>query len=110
MHVGDLDGTSTNQGGTWTAIVTITIHDGTENGVSDATVSGTWSNGASGTAQCTTDTSASCTVSQSGIAKRNGSVTFTVSDVTHSSLTYQSADNHDPDGDSDGTSINVPKP
>ena len=109
MHVGDLDGASTNQGSTWTAIVTITIHDGTENGVADATVSGTWSNGVSGTSQCTTDTSATCTVSQSGIAKRNGTVTFTVDDVTHATLTYQSADNHDPDGDSDGTTINVSK-
>ncbi len=110
IHVGDLDGASTNQGSTWTAIVTITIHDGAENPVSDATVSGAWSNGVSGTAQCITDSSGSCTVSQSGIGKRNASVTFTVDGVSHSTLTYQSADNHDPDGDSGGTSITVNKP
>lgn len=110
MHVGDLDGAGTNQGSTWTAIVTITVHNGSENGVSNATVNGMWSSGASGTAQCTTDSSGSCTVSISGIAKRNSSVTFTVSSVTHSSLTYDSSANHDPDGDSNGTRIVVPKP
>lgn len=46
----------------------------------------------------------------SGIRKRNGSVTFTVNDVTHATLTYESAGNHDPDSDSDGTSITVSKP
>ncbi|MFP3854868.1 MAG: hypothetical protein ACLFWD_11310 [Anaerolineales bacterium] len=110
MHVGDLDGASTNQGSTWTALVTITIHDGAEGAVAEATVSGTWSGGASGTAQCTTGSTGSCTVSYSGIAKRSSTVAFTVDSVTHSTLTYQSADNHDPDGDSDGTSISVPKP
>jgi hypothetical protein len=35
-------------------------------------------------------------------------VTFTVTDVTDT-LTYQSGGNHDPDGDSNGTSITVPK-
>jgi hypothetical protein len=43
----------------------------------------------------------------------NGSgtpVTFTVDNVTHGSLTYSSAGNHDPDPDSNGTSITVNKP
>jgi hypothetical protein len=34
-----------------------------------------------------------------------GSVTFTVSGVSYDSLSYVPADNHDPDGDSDGNSI-----
>jgi hypothetical protein len=38
------------------------------------------------------------------------SATFTVSSATHVSLTYQASDNHDPDSDSDGTSITVNKP
>jgi hypothetical protein len=38
------------------------------------------------------------------------SVTFAVDGVAHSSLTYDATDNHDPDGDSDGTSITVSKP
>jgi hypothetical protein len=37
-------------------------------------------------------------------------VNFTVNNVTHATLTYNAADNHDPDGDSNGTVIVVNKP
>lgn len=37
-------------------------------------------------------------------------VTFTVDGVTHTTVTYHSAANHDPDGVSDGTSINITRP
>jgi hypothetical protein len=37
-------------------------------------------------------------------------VTFTVVTLTHATLTYASADNHDPDGDSNGSSITVKRP
>ena len=111
MHVGDLDGSKTSQGNTWTASVTIMVHDASHNPVSGATVNGTWSNGTSGTAPCVTNASdGKCTVSKSGIPKRTGSVTFTVTGVSHATLTYNSAGNHDPDGDSNGTSITVTKP
>jgi hypothetical protein len=33
-----------------------------------------------------------------------------VTNVSHASLPYQPADNHDPDGDSNGTAITVSKP
>ena len=108
MHVGDLDRASTKQGNTWTAIVTITIQDSIHNRVPSATVSGSWSTG--GTGSCTTSASGQCTVSKSGISKNIASVTFTVGNVTHATLTYKAADNQDPDGDSNGTSIALNKP
>ena len=108
VHIGDLDGTSTNQGRTWTAMVTITVHDNTEALVSGATVYGSWSNGASGSTSCTTDSTGQCDVTLSGVTKRTGSVDFSVTNVT-SSLAYNPADNHDPDGDSNGTTITVNK-
>jgi len=108
-HVGDLDGTSINNGSTWTANVTITVHDNNHNLVSNATVSGTWSNGASGIAQCLTDSSGQCSVSKGSIPKRTGNVTLTVDGVTHPTLTYDPANNRDPEGDSNGTSITVSK-
>jgi len=37
-------------------------------------------------------------------------VTFTVGNVTHATLTYNSAQNHDPDGDSNGTLITLSRP
>lgn len=110
MHVGDLDGSSVNNGSTWTANVSILVVDNNGTPVSNATVSGNWSNGATGSASCVTNGSGLCTVSQSGIRKNVSSVTFTVSNVTHSTLTYDPGANTDPDGDSNGTVIVVSKP
>jgi hypothetical protein len=109
MHVGDLDGVSTNQGNTWTAAVTITVHDANHIAVSGVTVSGSWSGGASGSPVCTTGSNGQCAVSVAGVHKRNGSVTFSVVNLSNG-LTYDSAANHDSDGDSDGTTITVSKP
>jgi len=107
LHVGDLDRTITNKGATWTATVAITAHDGSHNPVSNATVSGSWSNG--GTGSCTTSGSGQCAVSKS-IAKSTSSVTFTVVSVTHPTMTYNAPENHDPDGDSNGTVITLSRP
>ncbi|HUP32611.1 MAG TPA: S8 family serine peptidase [Gaiellaceae bacterium] len=75
-----LAGSSVSNGSSWTASVTATVTtDGSL--ASGAVVSGTWSNGATGTASCTTTSSGQCTVSKSGIAKRVGSVTFTVATI-----------------------------
>ncbi|MEO8639149.1 MAG: S8 family serine peptidase [Chloroflexota bacterium] len=108
MHVGDLDRSSASNGSTWTASVTVLIHSGTGVAVANASVTGRWSNG--GTVTCVTDGSGVCTVSKSGIRKNVGSVTFTVISVTGANLSYVSSANHDPDGDSNGTSITVLKP
>jgi hypothetical protein len=110
MHVGDLDGVSLNNGSTWTAQVTILVVNNNSVPVSGATVSGSWSNGASGLAQCSTGDNGTCQVSISGIRKNIPSVTFTVTGVTANGLTYDSSANNDPDSDSDGTSITVSKP
>jgi PKD repeat protein len=110
MHVGDLDRTSVNNGSSWTAQVTIRVHDGSHAAVAGAAVSGSWSNGATGTASCTTGSTGACTVSSGSIPKRNSSALFSVTGVGHASLTYAPAANHDPDGDSNGTSITVLKP
>jgi thermitase len=110
MHVGDLDSVSTNFGKDWQATITITVHDTDHNPVSDATVSGSWRSGYSGTGSCTTDGSGQCSVTSGNIQEKLKSVTFAVSDVTHATLDYQRSDNHDPDGDSNGNWIIVSKP
>jgi hypothetical protein len=43
-------------------------------------------------------------------AKKKASVTFTVTQVDASGFSYVSVDNHDPDGDSTGTSITIARP
>jgi hypothetical protein len=52
MHVGDLDLVGASQQTAWTAVVTVTIHDGDHTPLMGATVSGSWSNGPTGS--CTT--------------------------------------------------------
>jgi hypothetical protein len=110
MHVGDLDGSATSVKNNWTATVTLTVHDAGHNPVSGATVSVSWSGGFSGSASCVTNGSGSCQVTTGNIAKKKSNVTLTVTNVSHASLPYQPADNHDPDGDSNGTAITVSKP
>ena len=105
VHVGDLDRASTIQLTKWTATVTIRVHDSGHRLMANATVSGSWNNGASGS--CTTNTSGQCGVSRSGIPKTTSTVSFTVMDVARATFMYKPADNHDPDGDSNGTTVTV---
>ena len=105
MHIGDLDGVRTNQKSSWTALVTVTVHNADHSPVTNATVTGSWSIG--GTVSCTTDGSGQCILSRSTIPKKTPSVMFTISTVTKSTYLYRSVDNHDPDGNSNGTNITV---
>lgn len=111
IHVGDLDRSTSSAGKNWTAKVTVRIHTAGEGPVSGAIVTGTWSNGASGTATCTTNSSGACTIQKTKLAKATvSSATFTVTSVTLAGAEYTSAANHDPDGDSTGTTIVVLRP
>jgi len=109
-HVGDLDRSTTSARNNWKATVTITAHDASHAVVSGATVSGTWSGGYSGSASCTTNSSGLCSVTTGNIQNKKTSVTFTVTNVAKSGYTYSAGLNHDPDGDSSGTTITVNKP
>jgi subtilisin len=111
IHVGDLDGSGNATGKSWTARVTIRIDTAADAAVSGAVVSGTWSGGASGTASCTTSSAGTCTVQKTKLAKASvASATFTIIGVTRAGSTYTPAANHDPDGDTTGTSIVVLRP
>ena len=109
MHIGDLDRSSVTSGTKWNATVTIYVHNNSEKTVANATVTGKWTNGATGTVTCVTNSSGMCTVTKAGLAIKTTSVTFTVTNITATSLTYKSTSNHDPDGDSNGTVIVVLK-
>ncbi len=108
LHVGDLDWTKTTGSTTWTAKVTIRVHDAGEASVSGVTVSGTWSGGATGTATCKTSSSGVCTIQKGSIPKANTTVTFTVTNLTFTPTgIYTPAANHEPEADSTGTVIVV---
>jgi hypothetical protein len=109
IHVGDLDGTRSVAKKSWSASVTIAVHNTGHGLVSGAQVTGAWSGGASGTASCTTSRKGVCTVNKSGILLTTGSVTFTVNGVTLAGYSYDPVQNHDVDSGTDGTTITVTK-
>ncbi len=109
MHVGDLDGATVKSGTSWKARVTITVLDANGSPVSNATVVGNWSSGSSGTSTVTTNAQGLAVVESKLMKGSVSRVTFTVSKLTHGSLTYDGAANIDPDGDSNGTSITIYK-
>ena len=110
MHVGDLDGVSATNKSGWTGTVTIAAHDANHNPLSGVAVSGTWSGGYTGTGSCTTGTTGLCQAKTGTVSRKNASVTFTVAGATKTSYVYHATDNHDPDADSNGISITVPRP
>ncbi|HUP17968.1 MAG TPA: S8 family serine peptidase [Acidimicrobiia bacterium] len=104
LHVGDLNGVAVSQGSTWRAEVTILIVDNVGNPVEGATVLGTWTpSGSGGTTSCVTMADGKCMVSSGSIAKRFSNTTWTVGDVTHGTLGYDSNANLE-------TSITISKP
>jgi hypothetical protein len=54
-----------------------------------------------------TGSAGTCAVSKAKIANATTEVTFTVTGLTYPTGTYVPGANHDPDGDSDGTSIQI---
>lgn len=109
IHVGDLDGSSTISKTYWNATVSILIHDKNENPIIGATSNGNWSNGVASSGSCTTDSSGRCSIISPRIKTTVNSVTFTITNVSGPSFIYKPGSNHDPDGDSNGTSITVYK-
>ena len=107
VHVGDLVPSveQTGQGANVIVSVEIYLHDSTHNPIEGASVSGQWTN-VSGSTSCTTGSTSSCVV-QTGPPVVHGSVAFTVTGVSYNGLDYEPALNHDPNGDSNGTSITV---
>ena len=73
---------------TWTATVTILVTGFDGRGVPSATVSGAWTAGAADT--CVTGADGRCSATSDNLnRKKVGSVTFTVTGVTHATLTYE---------------------
>jgi len=109
-HIADLDGAAAWIGAKWSATVAVTVHDSNHVPVANAQVSGTWGNGSSGLRSCTTDANGQCSVTSPQMAASKTNATFTITDVQSGALTYLAVNNHDPDGDSNGTAITIQRP
>jgi hypothetical protein len=109
-HIGDLDGSSAGNKSSWTARLKVTVHNTDHLAVAGAVVTGRWSGGAAGPGACTTGGNGKCVVVSSSLGKKDKVAKFTVTGVAASGQAYSAARNHDPDGDSTGTAILIPKP
>ena len=109
FHVGDLEGTRELKGksGRWEAYITVTVHDGAHNPLGNVTVNGTFSGAASASVSGTTAAQGTVTFA-TGTLAGGDSVTFTVNGLA-GTLSYDFTANHDPDGDSNGSTITVSK-
>jgi hypothetical protein len=109
-HVGDLDRTAASVKNGWKATVTVTVHTDTHLPLANATVSATWTGGYAAGGSCVTSAAGQCSMTTGNITNRKTSVTLTVTAVSHATYSYLASANEDPDGDSNGTAITVPKP
>lgn len=110
-HIGDLDGKAAVISGGWKAVVVVKVHNADHQAVAGATVSATWYNNGTplGVASCVTDNKGKCKL-KGNFSLAYNRVVLVVDNVTHPTLPYDAALNHDADGDSDGTRIVVRKP
>ena len=84
------------------------MHDGDHVGLSGVVVRGRFGpNGA--ILSCTTGAAGACTLKRD-LKRTRLSINFVVLGVSKSAYTYAAASNHDPDGDSNGTTIVVTRP
>jgi hypothetical protein len=110
MHVGDLDGSATLVSPKiWTATVTVFVHDQYNHVLPNAVVIGLWNHGKE-SSSCRTDNAGRCEISKSNIKTGTASVDFRVTDLREAMHPYHPGSNHDPDGDSNGTTIKVARP
>jgi hypothetical protein len=111
VHIGDLDGWGfrTDSSGTWKAQVMAETEDVNNLPIEGVLVSGVWNAGVAVSNSCTTDSTGKCSVYVEQLPKTPNTVSFTVTNVSLDGYDYVSSLNHDPDGDSDGTSIIVTK-
>ncbi|HEU5184594.1 MAG TPA: CARDB domain-containing protein [Gemmatimonadaceae bacterium] len=113
IHIGDLDGFPMRGASSWSATVDITVHDANHQPLNGVTVVGRWSRSGLNSNTCTTGDgggNGTCIVLFPSISLGASQIRFTVSSATRTGFTYESAANHDPDGDSNGTAIIVRRP
>lgn len=110
MHVGDIDKTTTKRALYWETTITLTVHTDSHTAMDGVTVTGSWSDGYTGATTCTTNSNGQCSITRSRIGNTTTSLTFTITNLSKTGYSYNASANHDPDGDSTGTSMVINKP
>ena len=112
LHIGDLDATPIEASkGAWGSTVEVLVLDNAGNPVAGASVWATFSQRGwqSGLKSCTTGADGKCSFTQVAFPSKAGTAEFAIHAVVDSTLAYNSADNTDPDGDSNGTQMLLSK-
>ena len=73
-------------------------------------MTGRWSGGLSGETVCVSDSSGLCKFDVTVTSKKVKKATFTVTGLASENDDYVDTENHDDDGNSDGTSIAIARP
>jgi hypothetical protein len=119
LHVHDLNAIATmvdvGSRRNWQTEVIVTVFaDDDVTPVANASVTGTWNNEEIVTAKTNADGEAIFTSTIAATSNTIDTLTFNVTDITHSTLSYDASSNHVPDPDngdtSDGTSISISRP
>jgi len=96
-HVGGLSGATSVSNNDWSATITITVVDDSDNPVQGATVTGSWSVGTGGTTCTPTSASGTCSITSSALRRTGGSavpsVTFTIGAISGTDVTYDGSAN-----------------
>jgi subtilisin family serine protease len=104
VHVADLTGSSAPVNKkNWRATVTVRVVDAASAPVANATVTGNWSGGTTGSAMCTTNGTGSCSMTSATMNVNKASTTLTVTGIGGSGIAYDAAANVK-------TSVTVTKP
>lgn len=119
VHVHDLDDLSQKlPRGLWKGVVDVVVRDAAEGLLTGFTATGVFSQGSwIGSFSCTdggsgdTDglANGTCRFDSGQMPSKDGKATFTVAAVELAGYTYQAEANHDADGDSSGTTIQLSK-
>jgi len=106
MHIGDLDGSSQRINAKWwEAGAIVTVHDANHVLLANATVTALFSTGE--IASCTSDAGGRCRLTAWEPPTKMSNLSITIQSITRLGYVYQPASNHDPDGDSNGTTLRV---
>ena len=108
MHIGDLDASAQRVNAKWwDAGAYVTVHDANHAALANATVTTLFSTGE--IASCTSDAVGRCRLSAWEPPNKMSNLSMTIQSITRLGFVYQPASNHDPDGDSNGTTLRIPR-
>jgi hypothetical protein len=118
VHVGDMDGIGGWEPGRgwWRASVTVAVHRAYHNPIAGAVVTATWSTTTTvvSNVSCMTGADGRCTIAtlDTGykISKNALNASLHIDAVAYAAVIYRPEENHDEEGDSDGTTIVLQRP